>query len=215
MYDLEEACEELRGKEQQLDADLRSADDAFEQAKTHYENLVTALKDARKKLQDERDDALADARDAEEKRLTDRENAKREKEIELEKLRRTLSEREQVRVLEAAIAKTNHRSISDCRLSLIRPETESPNGTRISMPSKTVCDRSRLSEGSWAMRSRRLNQAWSLRLRGSRGISLMPRTTFNALEAIWLEVRTGCDRGTSNWQTWCAILVLIGDYADI
>lgn len=86
----------MRVKEQQLDTDLRSADEAFDQAKTHYENLVAALKDARKKLQDERDDALADARDADEKRLSERETAKREKEVEVEKIRRTLSEREQV-----------------------------------------------------------------------------------------------------------------------
>lgn len=80
----------------QLDGDLKTADEAFDQAKAHYENLVTALKEARKKLQDERDDALADVRDLEAKRAADKENARREKETELEKMRRALSEREQV-----------------------------------------------------------------------------------------------------------------------
>ena len=83
-------------REAQLDGDLRSADEAFDQAKTHYENLVDALKEARKKLQDERDEAVADAREAESRVESEREAAKREKEVELEKLRRVLSEREQV-----------------------------------------------------------------------------------------------------------------------
>ena len=96
VYDLEEACDELKAREQQLDTDLRSADDAFDQAKTHYENLVAALKEARKKLQDERDEAIADARDLETMRSADKESARREKEVEVEKISRTLAEREQV-----------------------------------------------------------------------------------------------------------------------
>jgi chromosome segregation ATPase len=60
VYELEETVEDLRTREQDLTADLRSADEAFENAKTHYENLVSALKEARKKLQGERDDAMAD-----------------------------------------------------------------------------------------------------------------------------------------------------------
>ena len=96
VYELEEACEELRAKEIQLDSELRSADEAFDQAKTHYESLVAALKEARKNLQEERDEAVTEAREAEAKRLADLETATRAREYEVEKLRRALAEREQV-----------------------------------------------------------------------------------------------------------------------
>ncbi|KAK4687765.1 hypothetical protein P7C73_g2352, partial [Tremellales sp. Uapishka_1] len=45
VYELEEAIEELRIREQDLNADLKGADEAFETSQTHYENLVKALKE--------------------------------------------------------------------------------------------------------------------------------------------------------------------------
>jgi ABC-type transporter Mla subunit MlaD len=92
VYELEETVEDLRAREQDLTADLRSADEAFENAKTHYENLVTALKDARKKLQGERDGALADV----EAGVRERDALRRERADEIERHRKLLSDRELV-----------------------------------------------------------------------------------------------------------------------
>jgi len=75
---------------------LRSADEAFENAKAHYENLVSALKEARRKLQDERDDALADVKLVQEKRVADKEAWRKDKMDEAEKHRRAIADRDQV-----------------------------------------------------------------------------------------------------------------------
>lgn len=56
VYELEELADELKAREADLNADLRSADEAFESSKTHYDSLVSALKEARRKLQSELDD---------------------------------------------------------------------------------------------------------------------------------------------------------------
>ena len=99
VFELEEGIEEFRTREQGNNADLNSADEAFENAKTHYENLVSALKEARRKLQDERDDALADSKLVQQKRVADKEAWRKEKLDEAEKHRRLLADQEQVRVL--------------------------------------------------------------------------------------------------------------------
>jgi len=75
--------------------DLQSADQAFESAKTHYENLVNALKEARKALQAERDDALAKVKKEETGRREDKEGWRKDmKEVE-ERHRRILADRDQ------------------------------------------------------------------------------------------------------------------------
>ena len=112
VYDLEEACDELKSREQQLDTDLRSADEAFDQAKSHYENLVAALKEARKKLQDERDEAISDARDLETRAIAERENSRREKEAEIDKIRRSLAEREQVSASDIFLESLTDRQVN-------------------------------------------------------------------------------------------------------
>ena len=75
--------------------DLQSADQAFESAKTHYENLVNALKDARKALQAERDDALSKVKKEETGRREDKEGWRKDmKEVE-ERHKRMLADRDQ------------------------------------------------------------------------------------------------------------------------
>ncbi|GFZ45294.1 hypothetical protein JCM24511_03020 [Saitozyma sp. JCM 24511] len=96
VYELEEAVEELRARESDLNADLRSADDAFENAKTHYENLVAALKEARKKLQDEKEDVVGLLKDEEAKRVAERERYQRDKADEAARQRRALADKDQL-----------------------------------------------------------------------------------------------------------------------
>lgn len=66
-----------------MNADLRSADEAFESSKTHYESLVLALKDARKKLQSDLDE-LHDQHTSEKARY----------QSEIERMERELRDRE-------------------------------------------------------------------------------------------------------------------------
>ena len=82
--------------EDHLKAELQGADEAFENSKTQYENLIVALKEARKKLQGERDDAIADARDAEDRAMGEREKWRSESRAEVQDLRKRLSESDQV-----------------------------------------------------------------------------------------------------------------------
>ncbi|ORY31357.1 hypothetical protein BCR39DRAFT_89832 [Naematelia encephala] len=96
IYELEEAAEELRVREQQLANELRTADEQFESTKTHYENLVAALKEARAKTQTERDDALADVKALDERRKADKESARKILEDEKERNRRALADKDQV-----------------------------------------------------------------------------------------------------------------------
>ncbi|WWD18405.1 hypothetical protein CI109_102855 [Kwoniella shandongensis] len=96
VFELEEGVEELRAREADLNADLRSADEAFENAKTHYENLVAALKEARRKLQEERDDALDRLRREADGRASDRETARADLETEKERSQRALREKDQL-----------------------------------------------------------------------------------------------------------------------
>jgi chromosome segregation ATPase len=95
VYELEEELDEHQARENDLVNDLQSADQAFESAKTHYENLVNALKDARKALQVERDEALSKAKKEESGRKEDKEGWRREtKEID-ERHKRILADRDQ------------------------------------------------------------------------------------------------------------------------
>lgn len=96
MYELEEELDEHAAREQDLINDLQSADQAFESAKTHYENLVNALKDARKALQAERDEALAKARKEESGRREDKEGWRKETKEMDERHRQVLADRDQV-----------------------------------------------------------------------------------------------------------------------
>ncbi|WVF69243.1 hypothetical protein IAT40_004019 [Kwoniella sp. CBS 6097] len=96
VYELEEALEDHRVREADLNADLRSADDAFENAKSQYENLVAALKEARKKLQNERDDALDRARREEEAKIAERDAARRARDGDKEVHKRALEEKDQI-----------------------------------------------------------------------------------------------------------------------
>jgi hypothetical protein len=75
--------------------DLQSADQAFESAKTHYENLVNALKDARKALQAERDEALSKVKKEESGRKDDKEVWRRDMKEMDERHKRILADRDQ------------------------------------------------------------------------------------------------------------------------
>ena len=97
VYELEEELDEHQARENDLVNDLQSADQAFESAKSHYENLVNALKDARKALQSERDEALAKVKKEENGRREDREGLKRDLKEMDERHRRVLEDRDQVR----------------------------------------------------------------------------------------------------------------------
>ena len=97
VYELEEELDEHQARENDLVNDLQSADQAFESAKSHYENLVNALKDARKALQSERDEALAKVKREENGRREDREGLKRDLKEMDERHRRVLEDRDQVR----------------------------------------------------------------------------------------------------------------------
>jgi chromosome segregation ATPase len=107
IYELEEELDEHSAREQDLINDLQSADQAFESAKTHYENLVNALKDARKALQAERDEALAKARKEESGRKEDKEGWKKETKEMDERHRRVLADRDQVCPLSSLLPFSN------------------------------------------------------------------------------------------------------------
>ncbi|WRT67702.1 uncharacterized protein IL334_004674 [Kwoniella shivajii] len=96
VYELEEALEDHRLKEADLNADLKSADEAFENAKSHYENLVTALKEARRKLQDERDQAISGGEKEIELRNAELHKMDRDRKGDEEKFKRALKEKEQM-----------------------------------------------------------------------------------------------------------------------
>ncbi|OWT40032.1 hypothetical protein C362_02530 [Cryptococcus neoformans Bt1] len=94
VYELEEALEDHRAREASLNADLRSADEEFENAKAHYEDLINVLKEARRKIQEEKEDALTRLGQEREERRSDRESIKRELDTENSRLRQALSEKE-------------------------------------------------------------------------------------------------------------------------
>ncbi|WWC88754.1 uncharacterized protein L201_003667 [Kwoniella dendrophila CBS 6074] len=96
VYELEEALEDQRIKESDLQSDLKSADEAFENAKSHYENLVTALKEARRKLQDEKDDLHLQIQRDEQSRLNELDRITRERKGDEDKWKRTLQEKDQI-----------------------------------------------------------------------------------------------------------------------
>lgn len=94
VYELEEALADHRAREASLNADLRSADEEFENAKAHYEDLINVLKEARRKIQEEKEDALTRLGQEREERRSDRESIKRELDTENSRLRQALSEKE-------------------------------------------------------------------------------------------------------------------------
>ncbi|EAL21033.1 hypothetical protein CNBD4090 [Cryptococcus deneoformans B-3501A] len=94
VYELEEALEDHRAREANLSADLRSADEEFENAKAHYEDLINVLKEARRKIQEEKEEALTRLGQEREERRSDREGIKRELDTENSRLRQALSEKE-------------------------------------------------------------------------------------------------------------------------
>nr|KIR89442.1 hypothetical protein I308_00449 [Cryptococcus tetragattii IND107] len=94
VYELEEALEDHRAREADLNADLRSADEEFENAKAHYEDLISVLKEARRKIQEEKEEAITRLGQEKEERRSDRESIKRELGTENSRLRQALSEKE-------------------------------------------------------------------------------------------------------------------------
>ncbi|ADV21779.1 hypothetical protein I305_01825 [Cryptococcus gattii E566] len=94
VYELEEALEDHRAREADLNADLRSADEEFENAKAHYEDLISVLKEARRKIQEEKEEAITRLCQEKEERRSDRESIKRELGTENSRLRQALSEKE-------------------------------------------------------------------------------------------------------------------------
>lgn len=87
MYDLEEACEELKLRETNLTAELKAADEDFEK-------LESALKDDRKKWKHEKDALLADFTSSEQ-RL----------EKEIAALKRKTAEKDQVSAVDGLSSK--------------------------------------------------------------------------------------------------------------
>ncbi|EIW73667.1 hypothetical protein TREMEDRAFT_26645 [Tremella mesenterica DSM 1558] len=94
VYELEEALDELRVRESDLNADLRSADEAFDSTKSHYETLVAALKEARRKLQDDHDTLISQIRQEEEAHLAEKERWRQDKQDQADSHRRALAEQE-------------------------------------------------------------------------------------------------------------------------
>ncbi|KAL1412952.1 hypothetical protein Q8F55_000701 [Vanrija albida] len=96
VYDLEELIEELRDRETELNAELQKLEEAYEGEKAHFEELVSALKDARKKTQDERDDFSMQLKHEKEAHTSNREAWESERVSEQEHHRRQLASRDQV-----------------------------------------------------------------------------------------------------------------------
>ncbi|KAI9631943.1 uncharacterized protein MKK02DRAFT_21589 [Dioszegia hungarica] len=114
VYELEELADELKAREADLNADLRSADEAFESSKTHYESLVAALKDARRKIQSDLDELHAQHKaDTERLRLEiqDREThlTRTKREVEDARERVAMRDRDLVKVQNALKALENER----------------------------------------------------------------------------------------------------------
>lgn len=96
MYELEEALDEVQAREQDLNAELQAVDQEFESAKSHYEGLVNALKEARQLMQTERDEAVNLKRKEAEGRQADRDGWKRESRDKDERHKRVLADRDSV-----------------------------------------------------------------------------------------------------------------------
>jgi len=207
VYDLEEACDELKAREQQLDTDLRSADEAFDQAKTHYETLVTALKEARKKLQDERDEAVGDARDLESRAIAEREKSRREKEVEIDKIRRTLAEREQVSFLShERVTELIDRLTHVYKASLMQLGIESPSATEIFPTCRERCARSKLRRGSWVTKDPQRGMGWSWRSTEWNVISFLPKMICKEQGKKLRGEKRDCARKTSSWPIWYVVI---------
>ena len=146
-----------------MTADLRSADEAFEKAKTHYENLVAALKEARKKLQGERDDALADI----EAGINERDALRRERADEIQRHRKLLADREAVSLDNTPVyfleLMTGSRPMQGFKAIWMPPEIVSPKGTRTSRPSSLIYVVLKTSGASWGMNILRIGSAWNWR----------------------------------------------------
>lgn len=84
--------DELRGQENDLNIELQRGDEE----KAHFVDLVAALKEARRKAQDERDDEAVKLRREEDAHDADREAWENERATEAEQHRRALASRDQV-----------------------------------------------------------------------------------------------------------------------
>lgn len=92
VYELEELVDELRAREGELAAELQRMDDE----KENYDELVTALKEARRKIQDERDDYASRLARAEEAFHSEREAWEKSRQREAEHHERVLATKDQV-----------------------------------------------------------------------------------------------------------------------
>lgn len=92
MYELEEAIDEMRAREAELTAELQNADEE----KQHFEDLVSALKEARRKAHEERDEWTIKHQRAVEAHESDRQTWESERTSEAEQHRRALANRDQV-----------------------------------------------------------------------------------------------------------------------
>ncbi|ODN77571.1 hypothetical protein L202_04740 [Cryptococcus amylolentus CBS 6039] len=94
VYELEELVEDHRVREGELNADLKGADEAFEHAKAHYEELIGVLKEARRKLQQEKEDALDQIRKERDARQAEKDAAKRDLDAHASRHRQALAEKD-------------------------------------------------------------------------------------------------------------------------
>jgi chromosome segregation ATPase len=92
VYDLEEAIDEMRARESELGNELQRLDED----KLHLEDVIAALKEARRKMQDERDEFAIKHQRAEDAHKEDRETWDGERAAEAEQHRRQLAGRDQV-----------------------------------------------------------------------------------------------------------------------
>lgn len=146
--------------------DLQSADQAFESAKTHYENLVNALKDARKALQAERDEALSKVKKEETGRREDKEGWRKDmKEVE-ERHRRILADRDQAsqpgrQAVRYIGNELTNRSMRDYSPKSNLPANEYHSETKISLLSNRLSGIWRMKGVNWEMNILLIDSLWS------------------------------------------------------
>ena len=134
VYELEEALEDVRAREADLSADLRGADEQYAAEKAQYESLISALKEARAKLQLEAEERQSAVEAAERARRADRSKAQAEiervyseKEAEVGKVKQDLEdardrvargERELSRTKQALVAAEENRQAEGSKAGL-------------------------------------------------------------------------------------------------
>jgi len=92
VYDLEEMVDEMRARETELTNELQRLDED----KLHLQDVISALKDARRKTQEERDDLSIKLQRAEEAHAAERDTWEAERAEEADQHRRALASRDQV-----------------------------------------------------------------------------------------------------------------------